>query len=354
MLWILGLLACGGDDPCGEGASLVDGNCEARITVTACPDLPEPRDHLGTVRLDQDGTTWLLATGGLDFGREGVEAQRAFDTLYYAEVAEDGTVGTWQTGQLPEARAGHGIAVHGGRVVVLGGLVDFGTAGSPTVEDWVSTTFSGVFDPTSGTLTDVRDEADLPEALWHLQATGIDGELVVVGGRSAYGEASTLSVRAVLDGDRITAWEPWSLTLDTGRTHHGMAVHEGQVFLAGGLSAQSDPMAAVLRGDLAAPGAFTRSTLLETARITPGVMVLGDLLVVAGGLDSAASATATLEAFPVGADLPWSIDLDELPEGIGHVHQVPVVGTRGYVIGGRPVPSTGERVSTTACSVVAL
>lgn len=54
-----------------------------------------------------------------------------------------------------------------------------------------------------------------------------------------------------------------------------------------------------------------------------------------------------------GADREWTIEAGELPEGVGHVHQVPVVDTRGYVIGGRPVPP-GIYTSTTACSVLSL
>lgn len=340
------LFACDRSSPCGDFATGDTDACTAALVVSACPDLPAPRDHLGTVRVDVAGTPWILATGGLDFGLAGAEAQRAHSDFSYASVV-DGALGAWQTGTLPEARAGHGIAALGERVYLLGGLVDFGD-GEIGAEHWVTDVLSGVFDPASGTFTDVRTEAPLPEGLWHIQATVIDGELVAVGGRTPTGDASTMSVRAVLDGDGITAWEPWSLTLAEPRTHHGLAVHGSRVFLAGGLGRNGQDLPGILAADTEAPGPFALALELEQGRVTPGTFVLGDLLVVAGGLTLEGS-LASIETFPVGPLGPtWTVTADDLPEGVGHIHLVPVVDDSAFVIGGR----VGAEGSTAGCAQV--
>lgn len=329
--------------PCGEHARVDGDGCAASLRVESCDALPQARDHLGTVHVRLDDEDYLMASGGLDFGAVGSEQVRARAEFFVARI-EDGRPGPWAEGQLPEGRAGHGIVAHAGRIYLLGGLVDFGDAPGPSADSWTRQVVSGVWAPGSSALTDVREEAPLPEAVWHLQAAMVGEDLVVIGGRTARGVASDMSVRAVFDEDRITGWEASDRPLDAPITHHGLAQQGGRVFLAGGLEGESG-LADVLAADPAS--GFEPTWVLETSRITPATFVIGDVLFVGAGLTDTGATTA-VEAFVVGesAGRDWTLDLGELPAAAGHIHQVPVIGDTAFVLGGRtPTASLAQCVT---------
>jgi hypothetical protein len=234
----------------------------------------------------------------------------------------------------------------GDRVYLLGGLLDFGD--TITADDWTSSVISATFDPATG-FGEFRNEADLPESLWHIQAELVDGELVVVGGRSGAGERSDLAVSATFGSDGvITGWTDLAMTLPGPRTHHGMAVFNNEVFVTGGLGDSNNAQTVLHRGALDRP--FERFDTLTTGRITPATFVLGETLFVAGGLtDSGDFFAESVETFPI-TDLSLTVGTVELEVGVGHIHQVPVFDTHAFIVGGRDSTTS----STDACQRVSL
>src|SRR4051794_17451824 len=85
--------------------------CQRALSFTSGPDLPTAMDHHATVIATTEQGAFLYVLGGNDYSRQ-------FRTVWVAMLSKDGSVGSWvATRPLPEARAGHGVAVVGGRIV---------------------------------------------------------------------------------------------------------------------------------------------------------------------------------------------------------------------------------------------
>src|SRR5438132_2558515 len=88
--------------------------CQRALTFGDGPPLPAGMDHHGTVIATTDQGAFLYVLGGNDYSRQ-------FRTVWSAMIADDGSLGSWVAVRpLPEARAGHGVAVVNGRIFVAG------------------------------------------------------------------------------------------------------------------------------------------------------------------------------------------------------------------------------------------
>jgi N-acetylneuraminic acid mutarotase len=118
--------------------------------------LPEPRDHLGAVSLDE--RLWVVA------GSPGWFNQSTSQTLWVYDAAAD----RWEgRAPLPLGRAAHAAAVADARLYVAGGM-------GPQPERLM------VYDPR---LDSWSLRAPMPRPLEHLAAAGLGGKVYVVGGR---------------------------------------------------------------------------------------------------------------------------------------------------------------------------
>ena len=80
--------------------------------------------------------------------------------------------------------------------------------------------------------------------------------------------------------------------------------------------------------------------------VTPAVAIVGNKLVVVGGLNGKSQFVGEVWSAEINQDgtlEPFAVMEAELPEGRGHVHQLPQLDGKLFMVGGR----SGERVNTT-------
>lgn len=136
-------------------------------------DMPAPRDFAGVVM--QDGFVWLV-------GGDASALQPTME-VFYAPVA-DGELGEWKsTTALPSpGRFGHGIVKHGDRLFAIGG----GDTSGPTD----SVFFAQV--NADGTLGEWNETTALPEARWFIGTATTNTDLYVVAGGGAKGATQSV------------------------------------------------------------------------------------------------------------------------------------------------------------------
>lgn len=131
----------------------------------------------------------LYVLGGLD------PAGLATSSVYRAPVAADGTLGAWsRTTSLPRARYGHAAVVLRGRIYVAGGN---GPDGLP-----VNTVFYAPIHA-DGTLGDWLPGTDLPAPVAHHQLASYAGTLFAMGGTSDGADPISSTLDPVVNG---TVW----------------------------------------------------------------------------------------------------------------------------------------------------
>lgn len=179
--------------------------------------------------------------------------------------------GAWETRAplLGGPRQETGVAALGGEVYVVGGFVPGGLLVA-TVE---------AYDPATDAW---RPIADLPQPLHHANVAAVADRLVVAG----YLEGLTFTARGeVLVYDPSTdAWEArTAMPTGTERGASGVAVHDGLVFLFGGLrgGALDDVWVYDVAGDVWGVAADLPSPLDHMAAAT-----IGDHIYVVGGRDA--------------------------------------------------------------------
>lgn len=127
-------------------------------------------------------------------------------------------------------RGSAGVAVHDGKIYVVGGNVG-GHGPHATAVAWFD-----VFDPETGEWTALRDRS-APHARDHFQAAVVDDKLVVAGGRDSGVEGfidSTLAAVDVYDFE-TEEWSTWEdAPLPTERAGCTVAVRGNEVILTGG------------------------------------------------------------------------------------------------------------------------
>ena len=177
------------------------------------------------------GTVYVL--GGLD------DQGNATDTVYYASLNADGTIGTWATTtKLPQALFAEGAVIFHGRIYVAGGNDSTGP---------VKSVYSAKIN-SDGTLGAWQTLPDMPIALAYHQLVTAAGYLYAIGGDSAMVDPLTNLPDASSQGDvyynkinfldGTLASNPWSKNtggMGKNREKHTAVVVGGYVLVSGGL-----------------------------------------------------------------------------------------------------------------------
>jgi hypothetical protein len=197
------------------------------------------------------------------------------DAVFTAPLTEDG-VGDWVSAEpLAEAVTFATGASDGDHLYVIGGLPSFyGAARSDVLR----------LDPGPAGDYALVPQTPLPEDRFAAGATVADGYLYVAGGAPSFGADADTVWRAPIDAGTLGAWEEVG-TLDQGLVTPAIAVRDGLVLVAGGLSGWAEAERKVWALDPAS-GDVTRLTRLPDARLGHGSVVVGERFVLIGGWES--------------------------------------------------------------------
>jgi len=302
--------------------------CQVGFGFSAGPDLPKALDHHGTVIATSAAGSFLYVIGGNNY--HGV-----FNTVYMAPIGADGALGAWTTTTpLPAARAGFGIAVTSGRIVVLSGQNN------------------GVFPATvvsapiqaDGTLGAWIAEPSLPEARFHPYVTISGQSLYVTGGLDPTFVATNTVYRSTINSDGTLGAFASLTTLPVTRSHHIATVHDGFLYIAGGITGNPAGISTGLSDVLSAPvlsdgtlGAFSVIGTLDTPPATLSTFELEGQLYLVGGITDNSDYIGDIRRAPFapnGQLGSFELLSTGLPVGRSHVHQTPFFNNHLYSVGG--------------------
>ena len=269
--------AIGGRGPSGLSNSVYVFDPSTGLWTTAAPYPGPALDHIGAASVN--GTVYII--GGLLSW-----PSSAVNTVYAYNPATN----TWtQRANLPRDRGAMGVAVMGGEIYAVGGLIDGGTA----VGDLT------VYDPQSNTWTELEP---MPTPRDHLVAEAADGMIFAIGGRPV----DINSPRAVNEAyDPSTdSWETRA-PMPTARAGLGSGVLDGKVIAFGGEGNQSAPSGTFSQTQAYDPATDSWESLapMITARHgTNGAVVNGTIYVPGGGVNQGGSISSVHEAFSLIAE----------------------------------------------------
>ncbi|MEO8801360.1 MAG: hypothetical protein ABI551_25950 [Polyangiaceae bacterium] len=322
-----------GDD--GGGSTTLDCAGDAVTTDARCGTLgwsvsatvSRPRNHHLSVVAHTSGGDFLYSIGGADGASTLANVDRA-------PIAADGGLGDF-TELTPIPRATGGMT--GGvvsNVIVLAG----GTHGNAVTNQ----AYSAVIQD-DGSLGAWTSAGSVGNFRMHPGSIVNGSDIYVLGG---FNDPSVWSdiVKATVSADgTVSAWTPAG-TLAGPLSHFSATLHDGYVYVAGGLDKSAfqspPPLATVTRGHLLADGTigeWTAMPSLPKGVCTHAAFFYGGYLYVGGGLSGPLYAeTKTVWRAAVGADHmlgAWE-ETASLATARGHVHQFPVFGNHVYSIAG--------------------
>jgi hypothetical protein len=320
---------------CPPGSHDEAGTCVATLGAwQTAPSIANARDHHVTFTVVTPSGTFLYVAGGA------VDHMSAVQTIERSAVAQDGTLGAWETLSASLAAVGPGVAVADKLVLVNGGL-RAGSSVSP------KTNLLTVAD--DGTVT-VTSGPDMLHPRFHVGTVTSNGFAYAVGGVQTDGTSQATVERIQFDAQGLGQWIE-DRALPKPRSHHGVVAHDGALYVIAGLNRyDGDPFpysdedfADILRapiGDDGSLGEWTKVGELPQVLAVHAAFVHLDQLYVVGGLEG----SDTFGIF-VGKVQRASIAEDgtvsafetlpvELPRVRGHSHQAPMVGAAVYSVAG--------------------
>lgn len=298
------------------------------ITWTEGPALPVARDHHVVVLTHGTAGTFLHTIGGNTYRETLADGWRL-------RLGDDGSFGAWESiDSLPAARAGHAVAATDGAVIVFGGKLADRSNTTGTLVARVRP---------DGGLDAWAAGPPLPGPRFHHSAAAANGFVYVTGGlEAAVSVATVFRARARPDG----SLEAWSREgdLPRPRSHHASFVYEGALYVVAGLDGNpagaNTPLKDILRAPIGADGslgAWTTVATLDSAYATHAALVHDGYVYVIGGVENNARFVATIQRASIAPDGTmgaWEPVTPGLPVARGHVHQVPVWRGRIYSLGG--------------------
>ena len=290
---------------------------------------PVSLDHHVTFVTSGSKGDFLHVVGGHDGGRMRSNA-------WQAKVDRSGRIGAWEQGQaLPVERAGMAFASDGRYAILAGGRAsatevaqDVYVAhiwGDGRLGAWKATPFT------------------LPAKRFHTGAVIAGGYVYVIGGNDGTGATSTVFRAKIARTGEVSAWT----TLDSlpgARSHQAAFVHENAIYLVAGIAGNpagdAKPLGDVLRAEIGKDGAlgeWKTVSQLDTPFATHAAVVHDGFLYVIGGVeDNARMSDRVLRAALAkdGSIGAWESTASPLPAARAHVHQVPVLRDHLFSIGG--------------------
>jgi hypothetical protein len=319
----------GGAPPvCPEGSHEVEGGaCETTFTGwTPGAPLAGSRDHHVTFTVDTETGAYLYAAGGVR------NQNTLLDDVEVSAIAEDGSLGPWAAGtSLLGVAAGAGVAVVGNVVIVAGGYRMSGN--NPTLSN--ATEIGVVSDDGSIAWS---EGPTMALTRFHHALVSDGAHVYAIGGLTGNNTDNTPMVEvAEVTGSGIGPWSEVT-ALPEKRSHHGAAIHEGAIYVSGGLSGNPSgtytDFDEVLRAEIHEDGSlgdWTPAGTLATTLTTHSSFVHAGRLFVVGGIENDLANTGNIRSAPIGEDGTigaWEM-LEPLPSARAHAHQTPF--RRGFL-----------------------
>lgn len=307
----------------------------AQTAWTEGPLHPVPRDHHATFVLDRgEGPPRLCVAGGNTYAS-------IMADVWCAYVSDDGTPADWRPEPpMPHAVAGSGLVVTDDLVVLVSGRDG----------NFENTARVAVGHPDRVNRLDLwLDAAPFPAPVFHLTAERVGDWLYAVGGTTGTEAVDAVWRIRLGPSGPVGEWEP-ARGLPDPRSHHASFVHDGALYVTGGMS--GSPTGDVLdRRDVirsrvepdGSLGPWETVSRLDSTRLAHAAFAHDGHAYLVGGIEGATTPSdAVLRArlLPDGGLGPWE-RVAPLPFARGHVHHVPVAAGRAYSVGGR----VGRRVS---------
>ncbi|HJU90685.1 MAG TPA: hypothetical protein VJ672_14940 [Gemmatimonadaceae bacterium] len=298
------------------------------LTWQKGPSLETGRDHHATFVTARGGKARLWVVGGNDY-------RRVFGDVWSAEIRRDGSVSEWQrSNSLPFPRAGHAVAADDRTVIIAGGQ---DSTLRKTTEVWTAQIGN------DGRLGAWTLGTPLPAPRFHHAMLLHDGWLYLVGGLEARESVAKVHRARIGRDGKIGSWESLS-DLPRPRSHHAMVVHDGALYLLGGLDGNpagtNTPLDDVLRAEINRDGTlgeWREVSRFPHAYATHASAVFGGALWLFGGVEDNARFVNVVLRAPLAHDGTvgtWTTVEPGLPAARSHVHQVPVHDGRAYSVGG--------------------
>lgn len=326
----------GGVDAGQECARDEMGRCLV-VTWTDGPTFPVQSDHHTTFVHSHSDGAYVYVAGGLYVIDEAIQSMS--DQLRRAQVQEDGSLGDWTNVlSLSSERAFHGQAQSPDRVYLMGGVTMDGT--EPVLVDDVD-----IVELTEASGVRVRSGRRLGVARVHATGHILGNHLYLVGGSSEGGTVQQTVLVSDLDEHGTNG--PWreSVVLPAPRTHHAGIVHDGHIYLFGGLTTASAEVNEVWRSvntpDGVISGWETVGTMSEAPWTASAFEYNNQVYIVGGGhglppaptmfVDRVRRAPLLLD----GSVGEFEDVAAPLPMRRSHCHQTPVYNGHIYAVGGR-------------------
>jgi hypothetical protein len=345
--WVLPLVspvalgACGHDEvtvPRAPSSTLradvtAPSSAPSTIVWRAGPPFPSARDHHATFIVETPAGAFLYTVGGggmHDFRDDG----------WRARISDGGTLGAWEPiARLPAPLAGSGLVVDGRKVVLAAGRVAKAMR-SDVVLGAVADDGSIAW----------RDGPPLPAARFHLTCSSWHGFVFAVGGLGPdFSATSAIHVATLRPDGSLDAWTT-ARALPAPRSHHAAVVHDGTLYLIGGLRGdpRDDEHVQMLDDVIAAKisengslGEWRTMSPLDARIATHSAIVEDGYVWIFGGIGAEASDRILRAPFAAdGALGAWAPVKDPLPRKRAHVHQTPFFHGYVYSVGG----NVGEHV----------
>ena len=297
------------------------------------PRLPVPRDHHHTFLLTSSDEARLCVAGGNVYWA-------ILGDVWCAAIQADGSLAPWlPEPPLPGGVAGGGLVVTDQAVLIVSGRDG----------DMRSTPHTLVGHREGTRITHWSEGPPLPDSLFHISAERVGDWVFAIGGSKGT-EATTSVYRSRLGpGGAPTSWES-ARSLPGPRSHHATFVYNGAVYVTGGLhgspAGENTTLADVLRARVGLDGTLgpweTISTF-DSTRVAHAAFVHDGHVYLVGGVESDTRFSETVQRsalLPNGDLGPWE-RTTPLPFGRGHTHHTPRWRGHLYSVGGR----TGNRVT---------
>lgn len=338
----------GPGDPAGAP---VDTTGADLLEWAEAPALPLPRDHHGIFAVQSASGPYLYVAGGTDY-------RGMFDDVSRAGIRADGSLAAWErAGSLPSPRAGVSLVVLDGVAVLTGGQVTTGEGMQGLRR--IPEVHTAAVDE-QGRLGPWQPAAPLPAPRFHHPMVTHDGWIYVVGGQGEVeAEAGVFGARLDESGG-ISEWVELT-PLPRPRSHHAALVLEGHIYLFGGLDGRPGGYQAAFTDVIRAPinddgtlGQWQLVSMLPHSYATHSAVLHDGHVWILGGVEDLQRFSDVVlkgRIHATGALGPWETVEPGLPLARGHVHVTPLVAGRVYTAGGRITAASGGPAVTGAVHI---